>query len=412
MLRSLTRRPGPARRAGLAGWLALAAVGLTLGACAGPFEPSTPKPRTEAATTPAEPPSPPASRTTATGKLKVALLLPLSGRARDVGASMLEAAELAIFDGAGRDIAILPIDAGDTPDRAVAAVERAAKSGAVILLGPLFGPSAAAAATTAREAKLEMISFSNDDNVAQPGVYPMGLGVQMQVRRVTDYALARGIRRFAAFTPATPYGEQATQALRNAVTPRGGSVVAAERFGGAGGTLSVGAGRIAEAIALDTDGRTAVLLPVAGPQLAAATQALGTATAETKKPQLIGTGIWDTPTIASEASLSGAWFAAPDPARRAAFEQKYEAVHGKPPHRLATLAYDAVTMAATLARAKPGGDFSAEALTDPGGFQGLDGRFRFRTDGRVERALAVLEIAGDQLRVLDPAPASLDRPSN
>ena len=411
MLRSLPPPPVTGRRSGRAAWLCLAAVGLLLGACAGPLNPSTPKPTAEAAAKPAEPPAPPPSRTTATGKLKVALLLPLSGRAREIGNSMLEAAELAIFDGAGRDIAILPIDAGDTPDRAVAAVERAAKSGAVILLGPLFGPSAAAAALAAREAKLEMVSFSNDENVAQPGLYPMGLGVQTQVRRVSDYALARGIRRFAAFAPATPYGEQATQALRNAVTQRGGTIVAAERFG-TGGNLSASAGRVAEAVNADGDGRTAVLLPAAGSQLPAATQALGVATAESKKPQVIGTGIWDTPGITAETGLGGAWFAAPDPARRAAFEQKYEAVHGKAPHRLATLAYDAVIMAATLARAKPGGDFSAEALTDPGGFMGLDGRFWLRTDGRVERALAVLEIGRDSVRVIDPAPASLDRPSN
>ena len=39
--------------------------------------------------------------------------------------------------------------------------------------------------------------------------------------------------------------------------------------------------------------------------------------------------------------LRGAWYAAPDPARRADFERKYVATYGRPPQRLATLAYDA-----------------------------------------------------------------------
>jgi ABC-type branched-subunit amino acid transport system substrate-binding protein len=347
---------------------------------------------------------------TSTGKFKVALLLPLSGRAREIGVSMQEAAELAIFDGAGRDVAIMPIDSGDSPGRAVAAVYRAVENGAVIILGPLFGNSAAAAAEAARESGIEMVSFSNDDTIAQPGIYPMGLGVQAQVRRVADYALSKGIRRFAAFTPASTYGEQATQALREAITPHGGTLAAAEPFRYSRGNLSGNAGRVVEAVAKGT-GTTAVLLPVAGPELSAATRALDITAPDVKKPQLIGTGVWDTPDITSEEGLVGAWFAAPDPARRAAFERKYEAVHGKPPHRLATLAYDAVTMAAKLARARPGGDFSATALTDPAGFSGLDGPFRFRADGRVERALAVLEIGDESLRVIDPAPTTFDRPA-
>ncbi|MCW5745107.1 MAG: penicillin-binding protein activator [Alphaproteobacteria bacterium] len=397
---STNRAPGPRS----AGWLAMAVAALTLGACAGAFKPST--------SPPPEPAKPAASRTTTTGKLKVALLVPLSGRSRAIGTSMMEAAELAIFDGAGRDVALLPYDTGDSPEQAVAAVQKAAKDGAVIVLGPLFGASASAAAPAARAAKLEMVSFSNDESVAQPGVYPMGLDVQTQVRRVADYALSRGIRRFAAFTPATAYGAQATEALRETVTPRGGTLVVAERFGFAGGNLSGNASRIVDMVAAEGNGRTAVLLPASGPPLAAATDALGVTNPDAKKPQLIGTGIWDTPDIAKEESLLGAWFAAPDPALRAAFERKYAAVHGRPPHRLATLAYDAVNMAATLARSRPGGDFSALAVTDPGGFRGLDGLFRFRQDGRVERALAVLEIGKERVRVVEPAPSSLDRPSN
>lgn len=387
--------------------LALAALCLLLNACAAgtTTKGSTPPPEPAVAVAPPKPE--PAPRMTATGKFKVALLLPLSGRARDIGTSMLEAAELAIFDGAGRDVAIMPIDTGDTPDRAVAAVQKAVENGAVILLGPLFGPSTAAAADAAREADLQMVSFSNDEGVAQPGVYPMGLGVHMQVRRVVDYALSRGIRRYAAFAPATAYGEQATQALREAATSRGATVVAVERFTFTGNNLAGNAGRIVDAVAAD-GGITAVLLPVAGAPLAAATQALGTVSADARKPQLLGTGIWDTPTIAEDERLAGAWFAAPDPGQRAAFERKFAAVHGKPPHRLATLAYDAVIIAAKLARARPGGDFSATALTSPGGFQGLDGLVRFRPDGRTERALAVLEIGKNEVRVVDAAPASLE----
>ena len=132
-----------------------------------------------------------------------------------------------------------------------------------------------------------------------------------------------------------------------------------------------------------------MLVPVAPPRLSAALAALAAAGIDNRVRTIIGTGVWDVPGIGSDAMLRGAWYAAPDPARRADFERKFVATYGRPPHRLATLAYDAVALAGHLARLKPGGDFSAEAITNPNGWSGVDGIFRFLPDGRTERALAV-----------------------
>ena len=122
---------------------------------------------------------------------------------------------------------------------------------------------------------------------------------------------------------------------------------------------------------------------------------------------MIGTGVWDIPGIGAETMLRGAWYAAPDPARRADFERRFTATYGRPPHRLATLAYDGVGLAGQLARLKPGGDFSAEAITNPNGWSGVDGIFRFLPDGRSERALAVIEIQAGPRRGRQPRPHHL-----
>jgi hypothetical protein len=150
---------------------------------------------------------------------------------------------------------------------------------------------------------------------------------------------------------------------------------------------------------------------VAPPRLAAALAALAAAGIDQKSAQFIGTGVWDVPGIGSEAMLRGAWYAAPDPARRADFERRFLATYGRPPNRLATLAYDGVALAAQLARLKPGGDFSAEAITNPNGWSGIDGIFRFLPDGRSERALAVIEVQSNRGVVVGPAPTSFQRPA-
>ena len=52
----------------------------------------------------------------------------------------------------------------------------------------------------------------------------------------------------------------------------------------------------------------------------------------------------------------------------------------------------------------PGQRFSAAAITDPNGFNGVDGIFRFLRDGTIQRGLAIIEANGSGFSVLRPAP--------
>jgi ABC-type branched-subunit amino acid transport system substrate-binding protein len=87
--------------------------------------------------------------------------------------------------------------------------------------------------------------------------------------------------------------------------------------------------------------------------------------------------------------------------------EKYKNVYGAAPPQLASLAYDAVSLVALLSTGKPYSRFTVQALTDPNGFSGVDGIFRFRPDGTSERGLAVMSIDPDgQFRVVSPAPTT------
>ena len=384
--------------------LALATVAFLLGACTESPQPSTPLPP--------KPAGPQAgSPTTASGKARIALLLPLSGRNAPIGQAMQQAAEMALFDTGAKDLALAAYDSGETGDSAIQAYKKAQTDGVALMLGPLFGASASALGPLRRTDRINIIAFSNDESLAQPGVWVMGIAAPPQVRRVVDYSVSTGIKRFAVLAPRTTYGDQMARTLQSQVTIRGGSVVATETYD-EGGDVTAAARRIADA-AKAGDGKLAVLVPVAPPRLATALAALSGAGLDSKQVQLIGTGVWDVGGIGSEPQLRGAWYAAPDPARRADFERKYVSTYGRPPHRLATLAYDAVSLAGQLARAKPGGDFSAEAIANPNGWSGVDGVFRFLPDGRTERALAVIEVQGDRGVVVSPAPTTFaGQPTN
>jgi ABC-type branched-subunit amino acid transport system substrate-binding protein len=384
-------------------FFALAALGFLLSACNEPPRQSTMAPRPMPTTVQA------GSPLTPSGKTRIALLLPLSGRNATIGQSLQQAAEMALFDSGTKDIAIAAYDSGDGPSQAVEAYGKARTEGVGLVLGPLFGSSASALAPLVAQGGPNVISFSNDESVAQPGVWIMGIAAPPQVRRVVDYAIESGIRRFAAFAPQTAYGEQMARSLASYVATRGGTVVATEMYS-EGADLTTSARRLADS--LKDGGKVAILVPVAPPRLSTTLAALAAGGIDNRSIQFIGTGSWDIPNIGAEPMLRGAWYAAPDPAKRGDFERRYLATYGRPPQRLATLAYDAVALAANLARLKPGGDFTVAAITNPNGWAGVDGAFRFFPDGRSERSLAVIEIQGDRSVVVSPAPNTFARPTN
>ena len=375
---------------------AIATVAFLLGAC-------TEAPQTSTATPPATTTPKPGSPITASGKTRIALMLPLSGRSAAIGQALQQSAELALFDTGAKDLALANYDSGDSPDQAAQAYRKAKTEGVALVLGPLFGTSARSLGPLVKEGGANVISFSNDEQAAQPGVWIMGIAAPPQVRRVVDYSVDQGIRRFAVFAPQTSYGEQMARTLESHAALRGGTVVAAEMFD-EGSDLSAAARRLADAA--KGGGKLAILVPVGPPRLTTVLASLAAAGVDSRSVQLIGTGVWDVPGIGADPLLRGAWYAAPDPARRADFERKYVSTYNRPPHRLATLAYDAVALAGQLARLKPGGDFSAEAIASPNGWSGVDGVFRLLPDGRTERALAVIEVQGDRGVVVSPAPGS------
>ncbi|GEP61790.1 penicillin-binding protein activator [Reyranella soli] len=383
---------------------ALATMAFLLAACGEQSKTSTPAPLSTTVTASV------GSPVTASGKYRIALLLPLSGRAAPIGQSLQQAAEMALFDTGAKELALAAYDSGETADTAVEAYRKARTDGAALVLGPLFGTSATALAPLVSQGGANVISFSNDEQAAQRGVWIMGIAAPPQVRRVVDYAVDSGVKRFAAFAPQTSYGQQMVQTMESQVTMRGGKVAAVELFDANSADLNTPARRLAEASR--GEDKLAVLVPVAPPRLSAALAALAAAGIENKSVQLIGTGVWDVPNIGQEVMLRGAWYAAPDPAKRADFERRFLTTYGRPPHRLATLAYDGVSLAGHLARLKQGGDFSEAAITNPNGWSGIDGIFRFLPNGRSERALAVIAVQAGPGAVVSPAPTNFARPVN
>jgi ABC-type branched-subunit amino acid transport system substrate-binding protein len=359
-----------------------------LGACAG-VQQSLSQFSNPFSSQPALGPAGPAQQPLAVGngQVKVGLVLPLSaaGNAGVAAQSMKNAAEMALAEFQNPNIQLLIKDDGGSPQGAQQGTQQALDEGAEIILGPLFAVSVPATAQLARARNVSVIAFSTDSSIAGRGVYLLSFLPESDVNRIIEYSASIGKRSFAAMLPDNAYGNVVEAAFKQAVGRRGGRIVAFEKYGA---DRAASARNVAQALS----GADALFLADDGDSVVTAADALTAAGANLRNVQLLGTGLWDNPRVFASPALQGGLYAAPDPAGFRSFSGRYRAKYGADPVRTATLAYDAVALVAALARTQGPQRFSPDVLTNPSGYAGIDGLFRFRADGTNERGLAVMKV--------------------
>ncbi|WP_205470605.1 penicillin-binding protein activator [Breoghania sp. L-A4] len=342
------------------------------------------------------------------GSVRVALLLPKSATANagEIATVFRNAAELAMNDFQGADIQVLVKDTGGTAEGGRAAAQQAISEGAELILGPVFSPAVSGAGQAARTAGVPVVAFSSDASAAARGVYLLSFMPQQDTARVISYASSQGRRSFAALIPDNGYGAVVEAAFRQSVGRAGGRIVAIERYkvdaarGVDSADLQAKTNTIAEA-AKQAD---AIFLPDGGSVPGYIAQILSAKGIGRDKVTFLGSGQWDNTQVLNEPALAGGLYPAPVKPGFTAFAQRYQAAYGSAPPRNATLAYDATRLAAGLVSNAGPRRFATGVLTNRDGFLGVDGVFRFNSDGTNERGLAIYEATGSGSRLVDPAP--------
>jgi branched-chain amino acid transport system substrate-binding protein len=343
--------------------------------------------------------------------VKIGLLVPLSAQGQPgvIGKSLKQAAELALFERDNPNLQLIVKDDKGTPDGAKTAAEDALKSGATLILGPVFAKSVAAVAPVARKAGVPVIAFSNDRQVAGNGVYLLSFQPVPEVERVVAYAASRGKRRYGALISQDAFGKLVEPVFRNAVSRSGGTIVAIETYQGSANAMLDPLRKISAAIvAADAEGSPVDALFIPGGQeyLEALGRLLPQAQIDTQQVKLIGTGGMDYPNAGRDPGLVGAWYPGPDPRGWTDFAQRYAKSYGHSPPRIASLAYDSVNLAIALAGGPEGQRYSAATISRPGGFTGIDGSYRLLADGTADRSLAILEVQRVGAAIIETAPSA------
>lgn len=339
------------------------------------------------------------------GPIPVALLVPGgSSDANDnfIATSLENAARLAIADLGGVQIDLRVYNTQGSPEQAGAMATQAVAEGASVILGPFYALEANAAGLAVASQGINVLSFSNNTDVAGGNVFILGQTFDATARRLAGYAVSKGLDRVMVVHDPDPAGQIGKAAIQRAVAGAGGTVAAV-------GTYEFSQNGIVQAIpgivaSAKASGAKALFLTAdnAG-ALPLLSQLLMENGVGPNSTQFVGLARWDIPpaTLALP-GVQGAWFALPDPATNQQFQARYAAAYGGAPPIYAGFAYDGI--AAIGAISKQGGGVDAASLTQGAGFVGVGGIFRLRSDGTTDRGLAIAQIQNSQVVIVDPAP--------
>lgn len=339
----------------------------------------------------------------------VALLVPSgSGQQSDefLARSLENAARLAVADLQGAAIDLRVYGTAGNPTTAAAVAVQAVNEGAKVILGPVYGAAANAAGIAVAPMGVNVLTFSNNTDIAGGNVFVIGNTFENTADRLVKFAVGQGKRSILVVNAQDVAEEKGRSAIVAAIARHGATQAGSTAFELSQNGVVEAVPRISSAA--KSSGADAVFFTsgTAG-ALPILTQLLTENGLTTETAQFVGLQRWDVPATALElGSLQNGWFAVPSPGLLRQFRSKYSAAYGADPHPIAALGYDGAAAIGALIAGGNKNALSAGRLTQGTGFAGVNGIFRLRADGTNERGLAVATIRNNQLVVIDPAPRS------
>lgn len=370
-------------------------------------------------------------------KTKVALLLPFSGKNKDLGWSLFNAATMSIFDNDHNHvIELVLVDSKETQKDAEEAFKNIVKQEIKIVIGPVFSDSIPAIDNMAKRNGITVLSLSNNQELAQNigadgGLFIAGILPETQIDRIVEYSLETGKTNFAIIAPNSQYGRTISSLFSRIARDRDGNVITSQYYDSSGQNIEKTVERAINSFSVPSDlmrnkGKfkkgavignndriypQVIFVPEAGRMMSKIAAAIKQLNKDERDFQIVGTSQWDDVKTMNDTNLFGAWFPAPDNNRFRNFERSYYNNFGKFPPRISSLAYDLTAVAIELSNLS--GRLKSPTINDfinyknppINGFDGVDGTFRFLPNGLTQRNLAILQVGSGKFDTID-LPAS------
>ena len=131
-------------------------------------------------------------------KIKIGLLIPLTGENSEIGESIINSVGLAINKINNSSIEIIPKDTGSNPDMALDAAIKLSNLGVKIIIGPVFNESLA---YLNKVNEITFLALTNKNNNFSKNIINAGINATSQLRAIDRFIKLEKIKKTIFLTP-------------------------------------------------------------------------------------------------------------------------------------------------------------------------------------------------------------------
>ncbi len=368
-------------------------------------------------------------------KLKVALLVPLSGPIKPVGESILNVAQMSIFYNKKKNMTLMVYDTNGTTFGAVKAMKKAIKDGIDVVIGPLFMSETKAIQNLAKNNGILIFSLSNEQELLNSdNIFVTGYIIEQEIQTLITYMMENDTYNYVALMPNTSFGATINKVLREIITGKDGLLIKTDFYEHNDKNLMR---KINELVSFYEIPKTlydnfekkkleqklsgsqeelefkisddekiyphSIFIAEGGKNAEQIANLLFVIQKGDKKIQLIGTTKLDgDDNVLFNPYLNDTIFVGANPKKYEKFSKNYYEIYHSKPLKITSMVYDLVNILDDVYDRIDGVYIPNKTkLLNPYGFDGIDGRFRFLPNGLVERRLYVLQFKDGEKIVLD-----------
>ncbi len=401
------------------------------------------------------------------GILRIAVILPVEAQNPQAAEDLKNAATMALFDAKSENTILQFYNSNGTYEDAKEKVHNAISEGADVIVGPLFADEVKGAKSAVDDTPI--ISFTTDTNVLSRNVFSIGFLMEQQIKRIVEFAVQNGITKFGVIVSDSDSGNFVLDNFKKYVSAYNAEVVAENKYTtkkkndlmAAVKEISDFDNRVNEyneykkaakerfdylvklkdenpdeyAVAYDleqyfsTDDEVSFLektledlekqTTISDPEYEAIfvfgddindVLMIGSSLmyydVHPDRIKYLGTSQLENSKIYTERAFRGAWYPSVSTKYTGQFDNAYRNYFKRKPIKIASLAYDAVSLVNSLEK---DGVIEKDDLLNPNGWTGINGSFRFKSNGASERNMDIKEIVGGSVtktKVISPAPVN------
>jgi len=356
--------------------------------------------------------------------IKIGVMLPLTGKNKNIGNMILNAIEMAIFQNKNSKLELLIKDTEAKPDKAKKVFIELVNEKANIVIGPLFSKTLAAVQGLSNTYNINILALTNNKNLARKGVWVFGIDPQAQTEKILKLALENGSKKIAALLPKNAYGLLLFDTISNFSEENLLDIEKIEFYESsidsqrnASKKISIGFDKYQDFLnklkdeeknqnILEESVETkkpfdSVFIAATGQNLTVLASQLQYNNVDPKIVQYLGISSWEDKSILREPALEGGIFVTTSQLYQKKIKLIYKKSFNKDMPKIAMIAYDILALLNSLDT--KGNNINISEMINVEGYSGLRGVFRLKENGIVERTFALKQVKNKKFRIYKKA---------